>query len=109
METGLISEKLQRGKHTTRHTELIAAWENTYILDTPGFSSLQLFNLKKEELSRFYPEFAAYENRCRFRGCAHIAEPVCGVRDAVEQGAVSRIRYDNYCVLYEELKHAKSF
>ena len=109
METGLISEKLQRGKHTTRHTELIAAWENTYILDTPGFSSLQLFNLKKEDLSRFYPEFAAYENRCRFRGCAHIAEPVCGVRDAVEQGAVSRIRYDNYCVLYEELKHAKSF
>ena len=109
METGQISQKIQRGKHTTRHTELIAAGENTYILDTPGFSSLELFDLEKEQLSGYYPEFAEFEKACRFGGCAHIAEPVCGVRDAVEEGAVSRLRYDNYCLLYEELKNKRRF
>ena len=109
METGQISEKIQRGKHTTRHTELIAAWEDTYILDTPGFSSLELSGLEKEQLAAYYPEFAAYEKYCRFSGCSHIVEPVCGVRDAVAEGAVSRVRYDNYCHLYEELKNRKRF
>ena len=104
METGQISEKIQRGRHTTRHTELIAAGDGTYILDTPGFSSLEVFDLEKEELAAYYGEFAAYERYCRFGGCAHIREPVCGVRDAVERGAVSRIRYENYCQIYEELK-----
>lgn len=104
METGQISEKIQRGKHTTRHTELIAAGEDTYILDTPGFSSLGLFELEKEQLSQYYPEFAKYEQYCKFGGCAHIAEPVCGVRDAVESGGISRLRYDNYCQMYAELK-----
>lgn len=109
METGRISEKIQRGKHTTRHTELIAVGEDTYILDTPGFSSLGLFDLEKEQLSKYYPEFAEHERYCRFGGCAHIHEPVCGVRDAVAEGAVSRLRYDNYCLLYEELKNKKKF
>lgn len=109
METGEISEKIQRGKHTTRHTELIAAWEGTYILDTPGFSSLGLFCLEKEELAGFYPEFAAHEKFCRFGGCSHIAEPECGIRNAVERKAVSRLRYNNYCLLYEELKNSKRF
>lgn len=109
METGQISEKIQRGKHTTRHTELIAAWEGTYILDTPGFSSLGLFDLEKEQLAGYYPEFTVYEKFCQFGGCAHIAEPVCGVRDAVAEGAVSRLRYDNYCLLYEDLKNKKKF
>lgn len=109
METGQISKKIERGKHTTRHTELIAAGEDTYILDTPGFSSLGLFDLEKEELGRYYPEFAPYENNCRFGGCAHINEPVCGVKDAVTEGGISRIRYDNYCLLYEELKNRKKF
>ena len=90
------------------HTaELIAAGDGTYILDTPGFSSLEVFDLEKEQLAEYYREFAAYEKYCRFAGCAHIREPVCGVRDAVEQGAVSRIRYENYCLIYEELKNRR--
>ena len=109
METGQLSRKVQRGKHTTRHTELIAAWENTYILDTPGFGSLDLPDLEKEELAGFYPEFSAYEKDCRFGGCAHIAEPVCGVKEAVRQGRISPERYDNYCLLYGELKDRRKF
>lgn len=109
METGQISAKIQRGKHTTRHTELITAGDGTYILDTPGFSSLGLFNLEKEQLTEYYPEFERYEKKCRFGGCSHITEPVCGVRDAVNQGVVSRLRYENYCLLYEELKNQKKF
>lgn len=109
METGVISEKIERGKHTTRHTELIAVSEGTYILDTPGFSSLGLFDMEKEELAGFYPEFAEYETQCKFAGCSHISEPVCGIKDAVDKGLISRQRYDNYCLLYEELKSRKRY
>lgn len=109
METGQISEKIERGKHTTRHTELLAAGEDTYILDTPGFSSLGLFDLEKEQLALYYPEFAVYEKYCKFAGCAHIGEPVCGVRDAVAEGSISKMRYENYCLLYEELKNKRKF
>lgn len=104
METGAISEKIERGKHTTRHSELIAISGDTYIMDTPGFSSLALFDLEKEEIKTFYPEFEPYESQCRFLGCAHIHEPVCGVKDAVAEGRIHRIRYDNYVLFYEELK-----
>lgn len=109
METGSISEKIERGKHTTRHAELLPAEADTYILDTPGFSSLDLFDLKKEELAGYYPEFAAAEPFCKFAGCAHISEPVCGVRDAVEEGRISRERYENYCQLYDELKAKRNY
>lgn len=109
METGHISEKIGRGRHTTRHSELIAIRENTYILDTPGFSSLGLFDLEKEELADYYPEFAEHEKYCRFGGCSHTAEPVCGIRDAVEEGQISRLRYENYCLLYEELKAQRKY
>lgn len=109
MQTGSISEKIDRGRHTTRHTELIAMAEDTYILDTPGFSSLGLFALKKEELASFYPEFGRHEKNCRFAGCAHMSEPVCGVKDAVERGEISRMRYENYCLLYEELREQKRY
>lgn len=104
METGAISEKIERGKHTTRHSELITITEHTYIMDTPGFSSLSLFDLEKEKLKEYYPEFAPYEERCKFMTCAHIHEPVCGVREALDNGHISRIRYDNYVAFYEELK-----
>ncbi len=107
METGEISEKIQRGRHTTRHSELIALEEDTYILDTPGFSSLGLFELEKEQLASCYPEFHDYEAKCRFGGCSHTAEPQCGVKQALEQGRVSRLRYDNYCQLYRELRDKK--
>ncbi len=109
METGQISRKIERGKHTTRHTELIAAGVDTYILDTPGFSSLGLFDLEKEQLGSYYPEFAEYEKYCRYGGCAHINEPVCGVKDAVAEGRISKMRYENYSLLYEELKNRKKY
>lgn len=109
METGQISRKIERGKHTTRHAELIPVGVDAYILDTPGFSSLGLFDLEKEQLALYYPEFASYEKYCRFGGCSHINEPVCGVRDAVEEGSISRLRYENYCLLYEELKQKKKY
>lgn len=109
MQTGSISAKIDRGRHTTRHTELIAMADDTYILDTPGFSSLGLFALKKEELASFYPEFARHEDNCRFTGCAHMSEPVCGVKDAVENGEIHRMRYENYRLLYEELRAQKRY
>ena len=109
METGSISEKIERGKHTTRHSELIAIGDNTYILDTPGFSSLGLFDLEKEDLAAYYPEFAEHEKYCRFGGCSHITEPVCGIKDALASGEISKLRYENYCLLYEELKGKKKY
>lgn len=109
METGTISEKIERGRHTTRHSELIAIKNNTYILDTPGFSSLGLFGLEKEDLAQYYPEFNEHEKYCKFGGCSHIAEPVCGIRDAVEEGSVEKMRYENYRQLYEELKAKKKY
>lgn len=104
MQTGAISEKIERGKHTTRHSELITVSEHTYIMDTPGFSSLSIFDMEKEELKEFYPEFAKYEEDCKFLTCAHIHEPVCGVKDAVAEGKIHKIRYENYVSFYEELK-----
>ena len=109
METGSISLKIERGKHTTRHSELIAMEDNTYILDTPGFSSLELFDMEKEDLAGFYPEFDRFECYCKFGGCAHISEPVCGIRESVEDGEISKLRYDNYKLLYEELKSRKKY
>ena len=104
METGAISEKIERGKHTTRHSELLDISDHTYIMDTPGFSSLSLFDIEKEELKSYYPEFEPYEDSCKFLTCAHIHEPVCGVKDALELGKISQVRYDNYVSFYEELK-----
>lgn len=104
MQTGAISEKIERGKHTTRHTELIAVEDNTYIMDTPGFSSLAIQGMEKEDLRDYYPEFREYEEYCRFQGCSHIHEPNCAVKDALEEGKISQIRYDNYQILYQELK-----
>lgn len=109
METGDISRKIERGRHTTRHSEIIPLEHNTYILDTPGFSSLGLFDMEKEQLAGFYPEFAAYEKYCRYGGCAHISEPVCGVKEALTEGKISPARYENYKLLYEELKNRKKY
>lgn len=109
METGDISRKIERGKHTTRHSEIIPIHGNTYIMDTPGFSTLNMPGLEKEDLQAFYPEFAEYEPYCRFQGCSHINEPDCGVKEAVERGAISGLRYENYKLLYEELKEMKRY
>ena len=104
METGSVSAKIGRGKQTTRHTQLIHIEGNSYIMDTPGFSSLYLPKMEKEELQQYYTEFADYEPYCRFQGCSHISEPDCGVKQALDEGKISRLRYDNYVQLYGELK-----
>lgn len=109
METGEISRKIERGKHTTRHSQLIHIAKGTYLMDTPGFSSLYIPGMEKEELGNYYPEFAEYEPYCRFQGCAHISEPDCGVKQALEEGRIHPVRYENYCMLYEELKAVKKY
>ncbi|MCU6760769.1 Putative ribosome biogenesis GTPase RsgA [uncultured Roseburia sp.] len=109
METGEISEKIQRGRHTTRHAELIFVQEGTYIVDTPGFSSLSVDRFEKEELGAYFPEFARYESGCRFTGCSHISEPDCGVKAALSEGKISRIRYENYVEIFQELKDKKRY
>lgn len=109
METGSISKKIERGRHTTRHSEIIPVEKDTYIMDTPGFSTLYIPGFEKEDLQQFYPEFAEYEPYCRFQGCSHINEPNCGVKEAVSEGTISKLRYDNYKLLYQELKDAKKY
>ena len=109
METGEVSEKIKRGKHTTRHSELIYIGEDTYLMDTPGFSSLFLENIEKEDLKYYFPEFTPYENTCKFNGCCHIHEPGCEVKKALEEGKISKMRYDDYCMFYEELAQQKKW
>ena len=109
METGNISAKIGRGKHTTRHSELIVLGEDSYIMDTPGFSSLYVSDLEKEELKYCFPEFAPFEGQCRFSGCGHIHEPGCAVKNAVEEGGIHRMRYENYVVIYGELQERKRY
>ncbi len=109
MEVGEISRKIERGKHTTRHAEIFALGSDTYICDTPGFTSLTLGQMDKEDLRKYYPEFGRYADECKFGECAHVSEPVCGVKKALEQGLISRLRYQNYVKLYEELKGMKRY
>lgn len=109
VKTGEISEKIKRGKHTTRHSELMKTEDSTFLIDTPGFSTLYLENLDKDELRQYYAEFQEYEGKCRFLGCSHTHEPDCCVKQAVEAGKISSIRYKNYIELYEELKNTRSW
>ena len=109
METGSISEKIERGKHTTRHSEIIPLEDESYIMDTPGFSSMDVPGFEKEDLWTCYPEFLPHEPYCKFQGCSHINEPNCGVKDALAEGQISPVRYENYKLLYEELKQIKKY
>ena len=109
MQTGVLSDKIDRGKHTTRHSELIPIDGDTYILDTPGFSSLNLFDVSTDTLKDYYYEFEDYAAECRFLDCKHISEPDCGVKKAVESGEVSRLRYENYLTLYRECKEKRKY
>ncbi|MCR5791704.1 MAG: ribosome small subunit-dependent GTPase A [Lachnospiraceae bacterium] len=109
METGSISRKIERGRHTTRHSELFCVRNNTYIMDTPGFSSIYVEEMEKEELREYFPEFFEYSAGCRFNGCQHINEPDCKVKEALANGKISKTRYDNYVLLYEELKNRKKY
>ena len=109
MEIGEVSQKIERGKHTTRHSELFRIEKETYLIDTPGFSSLYLENLEANELKNYFPEFEPYEQSCRFLGCVHAKEPDCAVKMAVSDGEISKERYDSYLGLYEELKEKRRY
>ncbi len=109
METGEISRKLGRGKHTTRHAQLIFLEDDTWLADTPGFSSLYLQDIETEELKTCFREFAPYEADCRFTGCMHIHEPGCAVTAALEKGNISPQRYKNYLELYQQLKEKRRY
>ena len=109
METGSISEKIERGRHTTRHSELIWMEEDTYIMDTPGFSSLYTNEFEKEELKYYFREFAPYEGKCKFHGCDHVHEPECAVKAALNAGRIHPIRYQNYLEMYQELKDKRRY
>ncbi len=109
METGSVSRKIERGKHTTRHSELFPVNGDTYIMDTPGFSSLYVNDFEKEDLKKYFPEFADYEGTCRFLGCDHMHEPGCMVKEAVERGRIHPVRYQNYTEMYEELKSRRRY
>ncbi len=108
METGDISEKIGRGKHTTRHSEIFKTDDDTYVFDTPGFGSLFIPGMTKEKLEDYFPEFSLYTNECRFIGCAHLNEPDCAVKKALEDGKISESRYESYKAFYNELKEQEN-
>ena len=109
METGEISKKLGRGRHTTRHSQLIELWQETYLMDTPGFTSFYVENMEKQELRYYFPEFQDYEGNCRFQGCTHTHEPGCMVKEALEHGKISYKRYENYLEMYRELEEKRRY
>ena len=109
METGSVSEKIRRGRHTTRHSQLFFLGEKTFIMDTPGFSSMYVEDMEAGDLKEYFPEFKQYEDGCRFLGCVHVGEKICGIKEAVEGGKISRSRYDNYVLMYQELKEKRRY
>lgn len=108
-ETGGISEKIGRGKNTTRHTEIFNLEDDTYIMDTPGFTSLYSNDFEKEFLKDYFPEFRKYEGKCRFSGCVHENEPDCAVKEALDAGIINKSRYDNYLIMLDEIKNRKKY
>ncbi|MBR4864903.1 MAG: ribosome small subunit-dependent GTPase A [Oscillospiraceae bacterium] len=110
LPTGEVSEKLGRGRHTTRHVELYCLDDDTFVADTPGFSSFdtdQMDVLLKENLQYAFLDFAQYLGCCQFRDCSHRAEPGCSIRQAVESGVLEKSRYDSYLRLYEKAEQVK--
>lgn len=108
-KTGAISEKINRGKHTTRHTEIFNLDENTYVMDTPGFTSLDYAVIEDKDLRFYFNEFSEYEGECRFNGCVHMNEPNCAVKEAVADNKISKLRYDIYKDMYNELKNKRKY
>ena len=110
IRTGEVSEKLGRGRHTTRHIELFALPDQTFVADTPGFSSFdtdQMEVVLKENLQYAFPDFAPYLGKCQFHDCAHLKEPGCAVRQAMAAGEIEQTRYDSYGRLYEKAKEIR--
>jgi len=109
LETGEISDKIKRGKHTTRHVELLELPEGGFVLDTPGFSSYEVNTIKAAELYRYFPEMREFEDACRFSGCCHINEPDCIVKEKVASGEIAKSRYESYVELFSQLKNIKEW
>lgn len=104
LATGKVSEKLKRGRHTTRHVELFSLDENALLADTPGFSSLMLpEDLKREELGKLFPELMFFLGQCRFATCLHHQEPDCAVKEAVANGNIAKERYESYLIFLQEV------
>ncbi len=109
LETGSVSEKIQRGRHTTRHVELFELPEGGFVLDTPGFSSLEVEGIKAGDLQLYFPEMSDCADECRFRGCSHVNEPDCAVKEKLREGKMAPSRYDSYIQLYNQLKSVKEW
>jgi len=109
METGHLSRRLERGRHTTRHSEIFCFEENSFLCDTPGFTSLDLPPVEEEELKDCYPEFAPFSRDCAFRDCLHAREPGCRVKQAVEKGQIAGSRYESYSRFLEEFRARKKY
>lgn len=108
METGVVSKKIGRGKHTTRHSELIEI-EGGYLVDSPGFSNIDISFMNKEELRYCFPEFEEYNHNCKFRGCLHNKEPECSVKKALQENKINEIRYNFYIRILEELLEGEKY
>ena len=112
LATGEVSEKLGRGRHTTRHVELFTLGKDTYVADTPGFASFdteQMDVILKDNLQYAFGDFAPYLGQCQFHDCSHRKEPGCAVRQAAEQGGIEKTRYDSYLRLYEKSSQIKEW
>ncbi len=107
LETGTVSQRLARGKHTTRHVELFPLSMGGFILDTPGFSRVDLPEIVAEDLWKLYPEFTRVEAPCKFAGCRHLSEPDCAIKEAVSLGTIHPKRYESYQYFYEKLRDNK--
>ncbi len=107
MEVGSLSKKIERGKHTTRHSEIFNIDKDTYIYDTPGFSSIELSEMDESDLENYYSEIYELSGNCKFNKCSHITEPNCKIKDALNCGKISKVRYDNYTKIYQELKEKR--
>lgn len=107
METGVVSEKIGRGKHTTRHSELIEI-ENGYLVDSPGFSNIDIDFMEKDEMKFCFPEFEEYNLNCKFRGCLHNKEPECAVKKALSEGKINEYRYNFYIRILQEAEGRKN-
>jgi len=108
-ETGEVSQKIKRGRHTTRRVELLELLCGGYVLDTPGFSSFEIGGIKADGLKDYFPEMRTLNGKCRFKGCSHTKEPDCAVKDAVEDGKISKSRYESYKTFYDTLKKVKDW
>ncbi len=109
MEIGELSRKIERGKNTTRHTEFFYIDDDTYVLDTPGFTSLYINDIEPDRLMYYFPEFEDHRHNCRFKTCIHIGENDCAVKRAVQEGLISKERYESYVLLYDELKSQRRY